>query len=81
MSVETRDQRHKRYKKELDHIIKDVLDQEDDSAIEKALENHMCKSVLDIINATDDDINALDYVDDKGNVIELTIISRILLVL
>ena len=73
MSVETRDQRHKRYKKELDHIIKEVLDQDDDSDIEKALKMHGCKNVLDIVSSTDSEINALDFINEKGDVTELTI--------
>ena len=43
MLVKTCDQRHKRYKKKLDHIIKEVSDQDDDSAVEKALKMHRCK--------------------------------------
>ena len=71
MTVETRDQRHKRYKKELDHIIKEVLDQEDNSDIEYAFKQHGFKCALDIISATDGEIKALDFKDAAGDVIEL----------
>ena len=72
MADETRDQRYKRYKKELDHIIKVVLDQADDSGIEQAHKEHRCRSVLDIIIAKDSEINSLDFTDTLGNVIKLT---------
>ena len=72
MSVETRDQRHKQYKKELDHVIKEVLDQDNDSAIEKALKMHRYKNVLDLVCSTDGEINALDFINKKCDVIKLT---------
>ena len=71
MAVETRDQRYKRYKKELDHVVKEVLDQDDGSDIEHALKKHGFKCVLDIISATDSEVKALDFKDAAGDVIEL----------
>ena len=71
MPVETHNQCHKRYKNELDHIIKEVLDQEDHSDIEKALKSHQFKNVLDLVSSTDGEINALDFIDENGDLIEL----------
>ena len=61
MAVETRDQRYKRYKKELDYVVKEVLDQDDGSDIEHALKKHGFKCVQDIISAIDSEVdNAID---------------------
>ena len=50
MTVERCDQQYKRYKKELDYVIKEVLNQEDDSDIEYTLKKHGYKTVLAIVS-------------------------------
>ena len=57
----------------LDYIIGEVLDQDDDSDIHKALKKHKCKNLLDMVSLSDGEINALDFLDDTGDVIELKI--------
>ena len=57
----------------LDYIISEVLDQEDDSNIHKALKQHKCKNLMDVVCLSDGEINALDFLDDTGDVIGLKI--------
>ena len=59
------------YKKKLDHIIKDVLDQEGDSDIEHAFKKHGYKCALDIFSANNSEIKALDFKDAAGDIMEL----------
>ena len=73
MATETRSQRFKRYKEELDYIIGEVLDQEDNSDIHKALQKHNCKNLMDMVSSSDSEINALDFIDDKIDMTELKI--------
>ena len=70
MVVETREQQYKRYKKELDHIIKEVLDEENDSDIKKPLQEYRYENISDMVSLKDSGIIALDFTDDSGDVIE-----------
>lgn len=71
MVTETRNQQFKRYKEEVDYIIGEVLDQEDNSDIHRALQKYNYKNLMDMVSSSDSEINALDFIDDKGNVTEL----------
>ena len=63
------EERKKREKEELDYIVSSVLEQGDDSNISKALEQHGCRSVIDLITSPDALLEALDfkYTDKDGN--------------
>ena len=71
MAVETCDQRRKRYKKKLDYILEEVLDQEEISDIHKALVKHECKTIIDVISSTDSEFNTLGFKDDSDDVVVL----------
>ena len=75
MATETRHQWRKWYKEEMDSVICDVLDQDNDSDIHKALEKHGCQSLIDIAMSSDGEINALDFLDEDGNIVELGIFN------
>ena len=73
MTTETRNQRFKSYKEELEYNIGEVLDQEDDSGIHKALQKHKCENLIDLVSSSDSEINVLDFIDDKGDMTKLKI--------
>ena len=67
----TRKEKLKLQKDQLMYVIKEVLFEEEDSNIAKALNSHGCESMRDLIGLLDKELHALDFKNDDGDIIEL----------
>ena len=74
--VLTRQERLQQQQEQLNYIVEEVLDKGEDSNIAKALKTHGYNSISDLISAERSEINALDFKNDEGDIVEFLTAER-----
>lgn len=49
------------------------MDKAEDSNIAKALKNHRCNNINELVRLSDQEISALDFKNNEGDIVELKI--------
>ena len=69
----TRKERLKQQEECLKYIMEEILDEAEDSNIAKSLKNHKCNNVYELVGLSDQEIKALDFKNNEGDIVELKI--------
>ena len=77
--VVTRKEKKQQQLKHLNYVIEKVLDKGENNNIAKSLKTHGYNSVPDLMMADKNEINALDFKNDKRNIIKLLTAERSLI--
>ena len=69
--VVTKSERKAMEKEQLEYVLQEVMDEDKDSNLTKALTYNKCKGFTDLMGYSSERVEALSFKDTKGKVIEL----------